>query len=231
MKETLKNADLSLKSNLISNIFIIIMGILIMIFKTFGLIDVILYISILFYILAFVKVIAYFIKRKKNDYETLILALISTIIGTFMFIYKSDSVSVTLGLGLAVFSVLEIVNRGYRIMILKREENFMWAVKFIITFVIGVLGLLTSINFYNETTVQTMMIAYYFITFGLLLTIENFIELFINDKKFKRILSRLIDEDPYKHLDNIKEDRIKKIEEAKKSKLNVNKKNKKDSSK
>lgn len=231
MKETLKNTDLSLKANLISNILIMVMGILIMIFKTFGLIDIILYISILFYILAFIKVITYFIRRKEDDYETLILALISTVIATFMFIYKSDSVSITLGLGLAIFSILEIVNRGYRILVLKKEDNFMWTIKFITTFVIGVLGLLTSINFYNETTVQTMMIAYYFITFGLILTIENFIEIFINDKKFKKILAKLIDEDPYKHLDNIKEDRLKQIEEANKSKRNVKKKTKKVSKK
>lgn len=231
MKETLKNTDLSLKANLISNILIMVMGILIMIFKTFGLIDIILYISILFYILAFIKVITYFIRRKEDDYETLILALISTVIATFMFIYKSDSVSITLGLGLTIFSVLEIVNRGYRILVLKKEDNFMWTIKFITTFVIGVLGLLTSINFYNETTVQTMMIAYYFITFGLILTTENFIEIFINDKKFKKILAKLIDEDPYKHLDNIKEDRLKQIEEANKSKRNVKKKTKKVSKK
>ena len=231
MKETLKNTDLSLKANLISNILIMVMGILIMIFKTFGLIDIILYISILFYILAFIKVITYFIRRKEDDYETLILALISTIIATFMFIYKSDSVSITLGLGLTIFSVLEIVNRGYRILVLKKEDNFMWTIKFITTFVIGVLGLLTSINFYHETTVQTMMIAYYFITFGLILTIENFIEIFISDKKFKKILAKLIDEDPYKHLDNIKEDRLKQLEEAKKSKRNEKKKTKKVSEK
>ena len=160
MKETLKNTDLSLKANLISNILIMVMGILIMIFKTFGLIDIILYISILFYILAFIKVITYFIRRKEDDYETLILALISTIIATFMFIYKSDSVSITLGLGLTIFSVLEIVNRGYRILVLKKEDNFMWTIKFITTFVIGVLGLLTSINFYHETTVQTYWLSF-----------------------------------------------------------------------
>ena len=208
MKKTLKNADLTLVSQLVLSLLIMIMGIIVMVYKSFGLIEIVLYISILFYILTCISVISYFVKRREKDYETLIL-----------------------GTGLTIFALLEIFNRIYKIAILKKEDNFMWIIKFIITFVIGVLGLLTSINLYKEITVQTMMIAYYFITFGFALSIENFIEIFITDKKFKIILAKLLDEDPYKHLDNIKEDRIKQIKESKKkttkSKTSVNNKSKK----
>ena len=227
MKKTLKNSDLSLITQVLLSLLIMIMGIIIMIFKAFGLVEIVLYISILFYVLAFLSILAYFIKRKEGDYEILLLALISVITATFLFVFKNDNVPMILGIGMTIFTILEIMNRIYKIVILKKEENFMWIIKFIITFVIGVLGLLTTINLFKEITVQTMMIAYYFITFGFLLSIENFIELFMTDKQFKKILSKMLDEDPYSNLENIKEDRIKKIEEQNKKKTTSVKKNQK----
>ena len=227
MKKTLKNSDLSLITQVTLSLLIMIMGIIIMIFKAFGLVEIILYISILFYVLAFLSILAYFIKRKEGDYEILLLALISVITATFLFVFKNDNVPMILGIGMTIFTILEIMNRIYKIFTLKKEENFMWIIKFIITFVIGVLGLLTTINLFKEITVQTMMIAYYFITFGFLLSIENFIELFMTDKQFKKIISKMLDEDPYSNLENIKEDRIKKIEEQNKKKTTSVKKNQK----
>lgn len=227
MKKILKNSDLSLITQVTLSLLIMIMGIIIMIFKSFGLVEIILYISILFYVLAFLSILAYFIKRKEGDYEILLLALISVITATFLFVFKNDNVPMILGIGMTIFTILEIMNRIYKIVTLKREENFMWIIKFIITFVIGVLGLLTTINLFKEITVQTMMIAYYFITFGFLLSIENFIELFMTDKQFKKILSKMLDQDPYSNLENIKEDRIKKIEEQNKKKTTSVKKNQK----
>ena len=227
MKKTLKNSDLSLITQVTLSLLIMIMGIIIMIFKAFGLVEIVLYISILFYVLAFLSILAYFIKRKEGDYEILLLALISVITATFLFVFKNDNVPMILGIGMTIFTILEIMNRIYKIFTLKKEENFMWIIKFIITFVIGVLGLLTTINLFKEITVQTMMIAYYFITFGFLLSIENFIELFMTDKQFKKILSKMLDEDPYSNLENIKEDRIKKIEEQNKKKTTSVKKNQK----
>lgn len=227
MKKTLKNSDLSLITQVTLSLLIMIMGIIIMIFKAFGLVEIVLYISILFYVLAFLSILAYFIKRKEGDYEILLLALISVITATFLFVFKNDNVPMILGIGMTIFTILEIMNRIYKIFTLKKEENFMWIIKFIITFVIGVLGLLTTINLFKEITVQTMMIAYYFITFGFLLSIENFIELFMTDKQFKKIISKMLDEDPYSNLENIKEDRIKKIEEQNKKKTTSVKKNQK----
>lgn len=227
MKKTLKNSDLSLITQVLLSLLIMIMGIIIMIFKSFGLVEIVLYISILFYVLAFLSILAYFIKRKEGDYEILLLALISVITATFLFLFKNDNVPMILGIGMTIFNILEIMNRTYKIITLKQEENFMWIIKFIITFVIGVLGLLTTINLFKEITVQTMMIAYYFITFGFLLSIENFIELFMTDKQFKKILSKMLDENPYSNLENIKEDRIKKIEEQNKKKTTSVKKNQK----
>lgn len=215
MKKTLKNADLSLISQLVFSIILIIIGVLGMIYKAFGIYDMILYVSVLFYVVACLSMIAYFVKRREGDYELLFLSLISAITATFMFVFKTDSIPMILGAGMCVFGILELINRIYKIYILKNEENFMWSIKTIITFSLVLLTIITTINFYKEITVQTMMIAYFFIMFGFLLTCENLVELFLTNRKFQEILSKMLDEDPYKNLDSIKEERIKKIEEEK----------------
>lgn len=224
MKKTIKNIDLNLISNLVLSIIVLLMGVIIMIFKSFGLIEIILYISILFYIYAFFSTIAYFIRRKEGDYELLLLSLINIITATFLFIFKEDNAPMILGAGMTIYTILLVVNRGIKVLNLKKENNFMWIIKFITTFLIAFLGILTTFNLFNEVTVQTMMFGFYFISLGFMLTIENIIEIFITDDTFKRILSKVLAEETNKNLEEIneKEEKIK----PKKEKIEVKATNK-----
>lgn len=206
-----------LNSNIILSILILLMGVIIMIFKSFGLIDLKLYMSVLFFILAFISTIAYFVNKKEGDYEILIQALVSVITATYIIVLGNESVSCTLGMGLVIFNVLEIINRIVVIIKLKNKDNLSWIIKFITTFAIFVLAVLTSINLFKDITVPTMMIAYYFITFGFILSLENFIITFASDKKIRELLSKLLEDEEKKKLEDIKEKRIKKIKNVKKS--------------
>jgi len=205
VKKTIKNIDLNLISNLVLSIIVLLMGVMIMIFKSFGLIDIVLYISILFYIYAFFSTIAYFIRRKENDYELLLLSLINIITATFMFIFKEDNAPMILGTGMTIFTILVVANRGLRVLQLKKENSFMWIIKFIVTFLIGFLGMLTMLNLFNEVTVQTMMFGFYFMSLGFMLIIESIIEIFITDDTFKKILSKILEDETNKNLEEIKE--------------------------
>lgn len=205
MKKNLKSIDLHLIANLILSVIVLIMGIIIMIFKAFGLTDIILYVSILFYIFAFFSIIAYFIKRREGDYELLLLSLINIIVATYMFVFQNDNLPMILGSAMTVYTILMVANRGYKVLMLKNQDNFVWTVKFIMTFLLAFVGILTTINLFNETTVQTMMMGYYFISTGVLMTIESAIELFVTDRAFNKIVSKLIDEEP-KELEEIKEE-------------------------
>lgn len=205
MKKNLKSIDLHLIANLILSVIVLIMGIIIMIFKAFGLTDIILYVSILFYIFAFFSIIAYFIKRREGDYELLLLSLINIIVATYMFVFQNDNLPMILGSAMTVYTILMVANRGYKVLMLKNQDNFVWTVKFIMTFLLAFVGILTTINLFNETTVQTMMMGYYFISTGVLMTIESAIELFVTDRAFNKIVSKLIDEET-KELEEIKEE-------------------------
>lgn len=194
--------DLTLITQLVLSILIFIGGVTIMIFKSFGLIDMVLYGSIIFFILAFFGVICYFIRRREGDYEILLFSLISILTATFLFIFKNDDASMILGAGLTIFNILVIANRIYKIVTYKNQDNFMWSVKFIGTFLIGFLAILTCVNLYKEISVQTLMLGYYFTCLGVIMTIENLVELFVTKDKFDKFVSKVI-ENEYKNLEMV----------------------------
>ena len=194
--------DLTLITQLILSSLILIGGIIIMIFKSFGLVDMVLYGSIIFFILAFFGVICYFIKRKDGDYEMLLFSLISIITATFMFVFKNDEPRMILGAGMTIFNILIIANRIYKVYTFRNENNFMWSVKFIATFLVGFLAILTCVNLYKEISVQTLMIGYYFTCLGLIMTIENSVELFVTQDKFNKFINKVADSE-YKNLEMV----------------------------
>ena len=209
MKKTLKSVDVSLLGKTGLSIVVLIMGILIMIFKTFGLTDLNLYVSLLFFTYAFFCIIAYFVKRNEGDYELLLLALINIIAASFIYFFKSDDVPMILGGGMCIYTVLLVMNRSFKVVLLNKRNSFMWIVKFIVTFLIGFLGVLTAFNLFNNITVQTMLFGYYFINLGFLLTLENLIEIFITEESFRKILYKILKEE--NKLENIEEEKPKKV--------------------
>lgn len=212
--------DISLISQVVLSVLVIIMGIVIMIFKSFGLLDMILYTSILFFIFSFFSVICYFIKRKEGDYEILLLALINIITATFMFALKSYDNEVVLGTGMVIFTVLMLANRCYKVFTLKSENSYMWTVKFICTFLIGFLGMLTCINLYKAVTVPTLMFGYYFISLGVILTIESVFELCVTQDMFDKLVNSVVDSE-YNNLEMI--DAIKNEDEVKEASISMEK--------
>lgn len=215
MNNTLKNLNISLVSNLILSVIVIIIGIITTVFKSFGLVDIVLYASILFYVFAFFSIIAYFVKRTKGDYETLLLSLINIITATVMFVLKGQDELMVLGLGMTLYTIMMVFNRMYKIICLKNENSFMWIVKFVTTFLIGVLGALTAYNLFNEVSVQTLLYGYYFITLGVIMTLENTIDLVVTDDKFDKAMKKVIaEEDSKNKLEEIKEEKVVKEEKT-----------------
>ncbi len=198
MKNTLKRIDLCLINQLILSVIVLLIGVVVTIFKSFGLIDIVLYISLLFYIYSFFSILLYFIRRKEGDYELLLLSLINIITATFMFVFKKDNPPMILGAAMTIYTILLVINRGVKILKLKSENNFMWVVKFLVTFLIAFLGMLTTYNLFNEVTVQTLMFGFYFMSLGFMTTIENLIEIFITDTIFKKILSKILEDENVK---------------------------------
>ena len=186
------------KRNIIETILyfiLIIMGIIIMSFPAFGLINPIVYLGILFYIYAFFTVIAYFTSRREKNYELLFDSLINIIVASFLIAVPNENVAFMLGTAMLVYTLFTIVNRGFLVYKYKVNNNYLWIIKFIITFLIAFLGILTIINLYNELSVQTLIIGYYFVTLGVMLIAEPLFRMFISPAKFNKIVSKILEED------------------------------------
>lgn len=186
------------KRNIIEAILyfiLIIIGIIIMSFPAFGLINPILYLGALFYIYAFFTITAYFLSRKEKDYELLFNSLINIIVASFLVAVPNENMPLMLGTSMLIYTLLILVNRGFIVYKYKINKNYLWVIKFIITFLIMFLGILTIINLYNELSVQTLIIGYYFVTLGIMLITEPLFKLFISPKKFNKIVSKIIEED------------------------------------
>lgn len=190
-----RKIDISAITPLILSVIVMCLGMIILSFKTLGLINILLFVSILFYIYSFFCVLLYFVGRREGDYEILLHGLINVVTATFLFIFKDSHISILLGAAMIVYTILVIANRGFKIMALKQKNSFMWIVKFMVTFLISVLGALTSINLYMEATVQTLMFAYYFMSLGFLYTVESLIELFITEDKFRKLLKKVLEDE------------------------------------
>ena len=177
-----------------------------------------LYFGVHFYILAFTTIIIYFVSRKKGEYEYLFLSLINVICATLLLIFQNME-SLILGTSVVVFTTLFLFNRVYKVLYLKNNNNFMWGVKAYGTFLVLLLGALTSFNLYREITYAPLMLGYFFITFSIITSVESLIELFITENKFRQIMLKLFVKREEK-LEEIKEEEkeIKKVVKRKATK-------------
>lgn len=187
-------------SEIVLYLILILMGIIIMSFPAFGIINPIYYLGSLLYIFSFFNIIAYFINRRENEYELLFQALISILAGSFLFAIPNDNTPFMLGTGILIFTLLMIVNKSFYIYVDKSKNNYLWLIKFIVTFLIAFLSILTIINLYNELSVQTLMIGYYFISLGTMLLIEPLIYHFISPEKLSKIVKEIFKEEEPKQL-------------------------------
>jgi len=174
---------------------LVLMGIIVMSFPAFGLINTPYYVGSLFYIYSFMIILTYFVERKEGDYELLFNALISVIAGTFMFTNTTRTSSFILGTGLLIFTLLMLINKGYLIYKQKNKDNYLWVIKFIVAFLLAFLGVLVIINLFYEFSIQTLLIGYYFISIGIMQIIEPLVYYYIGEKKLKKIIDYIVKED------------------------------------
>lgn len=188
MKKIIKNNPEILIS-IVLNILYIITGSILMTFPALGMVEPIYFISIIFFIFSFLNIAAYFMAKKNIDYELLFMALLNLLIGTFLFIMQYEEESFILGTFVLAYTIGTLLIKGYYTEILKRKNNNMWKVKFVTLFLLGLIGLLTSINLYNEMSVYTIMFAYYFITFGIINLFEP-ISKYLTQSGYIKIIKR-----------------------------------------
>lgn len=171
--------------NLISSGVILLLGILLFIFPWFDIEEPNDLLYLLFAIYAGVKLIEYILTRNGTDRENLytaIACILASISGFKFHSYSSPMVlSLTLISWVAIMSVIKLIKLDYY----HDRKNGMFYVNLVSFSLFLLLGLLTSINLYFNETVETLMLAFFFVCNGLLSLSENGIRILVTGKDLK----------------------------------------------
>src|SRR5574344_3019085 len=101
------------------------------------------YASPLFYILGFFGLISYFVNRKQGDYEFLFFGLINIFVASFIFVNSYyPNTGFILGNALFVYSIANILNKGYHTIKMSNNKDINMFPKLAVTILITLLGVL-----------------------------------------------------------------------------------------
>ena len=184
-----RKIDLSLIFSLLLSIIIFLSGCAFLIFDCVGE-SINFYIPCMLYIFAFISFITYFVYRREGDYEFLFLTLIYVICASLLTIFMEQK-DLALSSFLAVFSFLFVLSRVYKVIYLGKIYSYMWIVKSYGAILVLFLGALTSYNLYTSISYAPLVVGYFNVIFGIILSMETLIELFVSENKFKRFAMRV----------------------------------------
>ena len=168
---------------------ICLVGILVLCSKELDFINTLRYFYLIFFVIAFISVVAYFVNRRKDDYEFLFYALINVYVGAYSLIYVNYKETwFILGSSLLVYTIANILNKGMRINTLDRTNSVGVVSKLSILVVVTLLSVFTAINLYANNTIEYSLLGYYFLTFGLISLIEPYLYIILHNKKISNYL-------------------------------------------
>lgn len=154
------------------------------------------YSSAIFYMIAFFALIAYFVDRRKDDYEQLLFALNNIIVGTYLIISSTKPNSgQVLGDAVLFYSIFNFINKGYYATKLSKENNVDTFPKTAVCIILLLLGILVINNLYNEITMQTLILGYYFLAFGVLSIVEPLVIYILRFPKIHNYFQNLMEEE------------------------------------
>ncbi len=175
---------------LIIYLLMIVIGGITLLFPKIGVAKPAFYSSIIFFVLAFVSLLGYFYtKDNRKTYELLFFSLISSFTGAYLLAFHYATLPYALGTGYLSFSLLTIVNRLYHISKLEKENNSLWLLRMISLILVIFISILTIQNLYREVSeMQSMIIGYYFITYGFISFFEFLLLIMLNPRNFEKML-------------------------------------------
>lgn len=190
---------------------IAVIGYILLNISSMDYVDPIKYAPTLFYAFGFFSILVYFSNRKRNDYELLIFGFINVCVGTFILVYSSfpDS-GFILADAVLIYSIANVVNKGYCSRILLREKNINFFTKVSVSILLFVLGVLVVSSLYNRIEVGSIILGYYFIIFGLLSLLEPLVMVLTKNVKIEKYILEFLSYEEKNDIDNNKIDKTKK---------------------
>ncbi len=179
-------------------------------FSNIGFTNPIKYVPVIYYTFAFLSLVTYFGNRIKGDYELLYFGLINVIVGTFTLVNNLyPNSGFILADAVLLYSIANVLNKGFSCNRLLREKNVNFFSKISITILLLFLGVFVVSSLYNKIEVGTLILGYYLVTFGLLSLLEPFIAILMNNQSIKKYILYLLS---YEKVEK-KEEKVSKKEE------------------
>lgn len=144
----------------------------------------------IFFMFGFFGILAYFLNRREGNYEFLLFGLTNVVVGTFVFVnrFYPDS-SFILGNSLFIYSLFNILNKGYHTRKLMMNRDINCYVKLSVTILLFLLGLYVAINLYCGNTIEYLVMGYYFLVYGLVSLLEPFLFIIIKNPSIEVYLA------------------------------------------
>ena len=142
----------------------------------------------IFYALGFFSLVSYFINRRPDDYEFLFFGLINIVTATYIsnnYFYYDEEI---LGLGICVYTLAVALNKGYFTKCLMNKNDNDMLPKLISVILLTILGMFVSYHFVQGMTVESLLLGYYFIGFGLFGLFEPLLKITIRIPVVKKYL-------------------------------------------
>ena len=212
----------------------VVTGFILLNFSDIELINPIRFASPLFFMFGFFSLLVYFMNRQARDYELLIFGFINICVGAFIMLYVTfPNTGFILADAVLVYSVANVINKGYTCKELMAKKDINFFVKLSVTILLLLLGVFVVSSLYNKIEVGSLILGYYFIIFGLLSLLEPLMSILINNVKIERYILNTLNYDVKEEVK--KEEKIEEKKPVKKvtnkTKKEVKKTNKKTSKK
>ncbi len=154
----------------ITNISLLILSCIILLFPTLKITDVKLVLELIFSFYTILKFTGFILVFKEHDYENLFTSLVSlgSLISLFFIKLTTQNIALILLVYLGFMSIIKLKKADFY----HDRSNKMWILRLFILFTFLILGLILSLNLMHENSVQILIIGFYFVINSLLDTID-----------------------------------------------------------
>lgn len=147
------------------------------------------YAPVLFFMFGFFSIVAYFLNRRVDDYEYLFFGLINVMVATYVLtnqFYGNDSL--IMSCSIIIYSISIVLNKLYHVSKLAKRKDINFYPKMISTILIVLIGILALDPLITRYAAASLILGYYFISFGLINLLEILFMVLIKNPKLDKKL-------------------------------------------
>lgn len=149
----------------------------------------------IFYCLGFFSLVAYFVNRRPDDYEFLFFGLINIIIATYISNNNFYDSSIILGRVICLYTLAVALNKSYATKALINKDDYDMIPNLISTILLTILGIFVSYHFINGMAIESILLGYYFIGFGIFGLLEPLLKILFRIPKVRNYLDEVFSSD------------------------------------